>query len=266
LQGETQSENQAGPGGGAGRLKQSVCKWCINLPLETLCEQAAEIGYRGIDLLSEGEWAVPPRHGLICTTANGPGNIPNGWNDPANHERLIAESLRLLPLVGEAGIPNMIVFSGNRRGMSDDNGVQACVDGLQQIMPEAERCGVTVIMELLNARVDHGDYFAHLTPLGVRIAEGVGSDRFKLLYDIYHMQIDEGDVIRTIRKHHRHIGHYHTAGNPGRRDLDADQELQYPAICRAIADTGFDGYLAQEFMPKGEPVAALRSAYNTCAV
>ena len=241
--------------------RQSVARWCFgSTPLDELCRQAKAIGLHAIDLLSEDEWAVPARHGLACAIANGPGPIPDGWNTPANHDRLVAESERLLPLIAKAGIPQMIVFSGNRRGLSDADGIAHCITGLRRIIPLAERVGVTVVMEMLNSRVDHFDYQADRTAFAAAIAAGLGSPRFKLLYDIYHMQIMEGDVVRTIERHAAVIGHYHTAGVPGRHELDESQELFYPRIARAIAGTGFAGYVAHEFMPTADGFAKLKQA------
>ncbi|MDQ8177040.1 MAG: TIM barrel protein [Gemmatimonadota bacterium] len=246
--------------------RQSVARWCFSsTPIDDLCREAKRIGLHAIDLLSEDEWAVPARHGLACAIANGPGPISDGWNTIANHDRLVAESERLLPKIAAAGIPQMIVFSGNRRGLSDGEGIANCVRGLRRILPLAERLGVTITMELLNSKVDHRDYQADRTPFGVAIAEALGSSRFKLLYDIYHMQIMEGDVVRTIETYHRHIGHYHTAGVPGRHELDATQELYYPRIAQAIVGTGFTGFVAHEFMPTTAGFATLQDAQRIFA-
>jgi hydroxypyruvate isomerase len=246
--------------------RQSVARWCFSsLPLDQLCLEAKRIGLHAIDLLSENEWEVPARHGLRCAIANGPGPIPDGWNDPKRHDALVAESERLLPLIAQAGIPQMIVFSGNRRGLSDGEGIRHCVRGLRRILPIAERLGVTITMELLNSKVDHADYQADRTTFGVAIAEALGSERFKLLYDIYHMQIMEGDVVRTIERYAPYIGHYHTAGVPGRHELDDTQELNYGRIARAIAGTGFQGYVAHEFMPTGAPMRHLAEAVRRFA-
>jgi len=250
-----------------GRLNQSVARWCFGRwDLDTLCTHAKTCGLMGIDLLSENEWSTPPQHGLVCTLANGPSTISHGFNRPEHHDRLVRECERLLPLVKAAGIDRMIVFSGNRAGMSDSEGLRHCAKGLRQIMPLAESLGVTIVMELLNSKIDHGDYMCDRTPWGADLVQAVGNGRFKLLYDIYHMQIMEGDVIRTLRDHASAIGHYHTAGVPGRNEIDSTQELQYEAIARAIADTAFTGVVAHEFMPRGDAVASLEAAFKTCSV
>ena len=250
-----------------GRLKQSVCRWCFGwVSLEALCEKSKAIGIQSVELLTEKEWHIPSQFGMTCAVAMGPTSIGNGYNRIDNHDKFTAESERLLPLVKAAGIPNMIVFSGNRSGMDDAEGLKNCAAGLKRITPLAEKLGVTIIMELLNSKVDHKDYMCDRTRWGVDLVKEVGSPRFKLLYDIYHMQIMEGDVIRTITDHMDAIGHFHTAGVPGRQDLDQAQELNYRAICTAIADKGFHGYLGQEFMPKGEPFEALKAAFEICDV
>ena len=252
---------------GAGRLKQSVCQWCYSsMPLDELCAAAKRIGLLSVELLSEKDWPVVKQHGLTCAMANGPSTIPVGFNRPSEHDRLVAESERLLPLVAAAGLPNMIVFSGNRAGMGDGEGLANCVAGLKRITRLAEKLGVTVCMELLNSKVDHKDYMCDRTPWGAELVRQVGSPRFKLLYDIYHMQIMEGDVIRTIRDHFGAIGHFHTAGVPGRNEIDAGQELQYPAIMRAIADLGYTGFIGQEFIPKREPMRSLEEGVRICEV
>ncbi len=246
--------------------RQSVARWCFaRMPLDELCREGKRIGLHAIDLLSENEWEVPKAHGLACAVANGPGPIADGWNRPDLHDKLVSESERLLPLVARAGIPQMIVFSGNRRGMADGEGIANCVAGLKRIMPTAERLGVTVVMEMLNSKVDHKDYHADRTEWAAQVARGLGSPRFKLLYDIYHMQIMEGDVVRTIGQYKELIGHYHTAGVPGRNELDDTQELFYPRIARAIAETGFTGYVAHEFMPKSAPIEKLAQAQGIFA-
>jgi hydroxypyruvate isomerase len=255
------------PAAGAGRLKQSVCRWCYqSIPLDTLCKDVSAMGFKAIDLLSENEWATLKPYGLTCAVSNGPSTIPIGFNRLDQHDRLVAESERLLPLVAAAGIPQMIVFSGNRAGMSDAEGLANCAIGLKRIMPTAERVGVTVIMELLNSKVDHHDYMCDHTAWGVELVKRVGSPRFKLLYDVYHMQIMEGDVIRTIRDNFAYINHYHTGGVPGRHEIDDAQELNYPRIMRALAELGFTGYVAQEFIPVRDPMVSLKEAYALCNV
>jgi hydroxypyruvate isomerase len=250
-----------------GRLKQSACQWCYaKIPLDDLCVAAKRIGLQSVELLGEKDWATVRSHGLTCAMANGPSTIPIGFNRPDQHDRLVAESERLLPLVAAAGLPNMIVFSGNRDGMSDGEGLENCVRGLQRITPTAERLGVTVCMELLNSKVDHKDYMCDHTAWGAALVRKVGSPRVRLLYDIYHMQIMEGDVIRTIRENVGAIAHLHTAGVPGRHEIDERQELNYPAICRAIVETGYTGYLAQEFVPTDEPLKSLEAAFRICDV
>ncbi len=252
-----------------GRLKQSVCKWCYDkMSLEEMCVAAKDIGLVSIELLGEKEWPILQQHGLTCAMANGPSAIHNGWNKPADHDKLVADSERLLPLVKAAGLPNMIVFSGNRRGISDADGLVNCEQGLKRIMPLAEQLGVTVCMELLNSKRDHRDYQCDHTAWGVELCKRIGSERFKLLYDIYHMQIMEGDVIKTIQDNYQYIGHYHTGGVPGRHEIDETQELNYRRICEAIMETGFTGYLAQEFIPSKDkdPIASLRQGAKICDV
>jgi hydroxypyruvate isomerase len=252
-----------------GRIRQSVCQWCYpGMPLEELCREAAAMGLKSVELLGEKDWAVPKRFGLTCAMANGPTTIPVGWNRPDQHDRLVAESERLLPLVAAAGLPSMIVFSGNRAGLSDAEGLANCVAGLKRIMPVAERVGVTVCMELLNSKVDHRDYQCDHTAWGAALAREVASPRFKLLYDIYHMQIMEGDVIRTIRDNFAFLGHFHTGGVPGRHEIDDSQELTYRAIMAAIADLGYTGFVGQEFIPtRGrDPMTSLRNGVGICDV
>jgi hydroxypyruvate isomerase len=250
-----------------GRLRQSVSRWCYGkIPLDDLCIAAKEIGLVAIDLLDETDWATPAKHGLTCAMANGFGTIPRGFNRPDNHDKLVADAERMIPLAAAAGVPNIVCFSGNRAGMSDGEGIANCTAGLKRLMPTAERFGVTLCLELLNSKVDHKDYLADHTAWGVRVVEGVGSPRLKLLYDIYHMQVMEGDVVATIRAASPHIAHYHTGGVPGRNEIDDTQELNYRRVAQAIADTGFTGFLAHEFVPKREPLKSLREAYEICDV
>jgi hydroxypyruvate isomerase len=261
-----------GATGGAAAYRHSVCHWPFaKLTVDQLAAAAKGVGVASVELLEPDQWAVVRARGLACAVGYAPAGDPKtrltvGWNRRDNHAWLVPGYERGLALAGAAGVPNVICFSGNRGGLSDEEGLAACADGLRRLMPAAERARVTVVMELLNSKVDHKDYQCDRTPWGVELVRRVGSERFKLLYDIYHMQIMEGDVIRTIRDHGRHIGHYHVAGNPGRHEPDASQELNYPAVMRAIAQTGFSGYVAQEFIPTGEPLAALAEAVRTCQV
>ncbi len=254
------------------RYKHSVSRWMIGkLSLDELAVAAVRMGIPSIDLLEPDEWATVRAHGLTCAMGYAPAGDPKtrltvGWNREANHAWLLPGYRRGLALAAAAGIPNIICFSGSRGGLSDAAGLATCAAGLRQLMPDAERLGVTVCMELLNSKVDHPDYQCDHTAWGVALAERVGSPRFKLLYDIYHMQIMEGDVIRTIRQHHAHLAHFHVGGVPGRHEPDNTQELYYPAVMRAIADVGFTGYVAQEFVPTGDPLASLAAAVRICTV
>jgi hydroxypyruvate isomerase len=253
-----------------GRLKQSVCRWPFaGIPLPEFCRAAQGMGLAAIDLLQPDEWTIARDAGLVCSLGYPSRRrdfIATGFNDRANHSVLIRELEDTIPLAERAGVPNVITMFGNRGGRSDDDGAAACIEGLRRVAPVAEAHGVTVCVELLNSKVDHADYQGDHTAFGVRVIAGVGSPRVKLLYDIYHMQIMEGDVIRTIRDHIAHIGHFHTGGVPGRHELDDTQELNYHAIAGAIADAGFAGYVAHEFEPTREPLAALRDAVATCRV
>lgn len=252
-----------------GNINHSVCRWCFgNLSVEALCVAAKQIGLAGIDLVGPQDWPTLKKHGLVSTMCNGAEiSLVKGWNNPAYHETLIKNYTEHIDLVANAGYSNLICFSGNRDGMDNETGLKHAAEGLKKIMAHAERRGVIIQMELLNSKVDHKDYMCDRTAWGVELAKRIGSPNFKLLYDIYHMQIDEGDVIRTIRDNHAYIGHYHAAGVPGRHEIDDNQELFYPAIMRAIVATGFKGYVAQEFMPTAEDkLASLQKAVQTCDV
>lgn len=253
-----------------GRLRQSVARWCFNsIPLPEFARGVKAVGLMGIDLLQPDEWAVVRDVGLIPTMgypANRNDFIPTGWNDRANHAMLLRELEATVPRAAREGVPNVIGMFGNRKGKSDAEGAANCVAGLVKAVPLLEQHGVTLCIELLNSRIDHGDYQGDRTAFGAAVIRAVGSPRVKLLYDIYHMQIQEGDVIRTIRAHLDAIGHFHTAGVPGRNEIDRTQELDYVAISRAIAETGFQGYLAHEFIPKREPMVSLREAAGICNV
>src|SRR6266576_5627537 len=252
------------------RLKQSASRWCYrSIPLPDLCTAGKSMGLAGIDLLASDDWPIVLQHGLVCSmgyAALRDDFIPRGFNDPANHDLLVGELERALPLAAQHGVPNLIAMFGNRQGRSDAQATEACVTGLRRIAPAAERHGVTICVELLNSKVDHKDYQGDHTAFGANIIEAVGSPRVKLLYDIYHMQIMEGDVIRTIREHASHIGHFHTGGVPGRHEIDDTQELNYRAVAEAIAGTGFSGYVAHEFVPTREPLTSLKQAVEVCSV
>jgi hydroxypyruvate isomerase len=250
-------------------LRQSVCHWCFKkYSLEELAPLAKEMGLQSIELLNPAEWPVVQKHGLTCALANGTTTIPEGLNRLENHQRQIPSMLARIKECADAGIPSVIVFSGNRYGMSDEQGLENCTAGLKQLVGEAEKRGVTIVMELLNSKVNHRDHMCDRTSWGVELVKRVGSERFKLLYDIYHMQIMEGDVIRTIRQNAAYIGHYHTAGNPGRNEFEPGdpQELNYPAIMQAIKATGYTGFVGQEFIPIRDPLTSLRAAVDLCDV
>jgi hydroxypyruvate isomerase len=254
----------------AARLKQSVSRWPYSkIPLPEFCKACKGMGIAAIDLLQPEDWPVVRDAGLVCSMGYPTKRndfIPTGFNDPANHAMLLRELETTIPLAAKAGVPNVIAMFGNRNGRSDGEALEACVAGLSQIKALAEEQNVTVCVELLNSKVDHADYQGDHTTFGAAVMERVGSPRVKLLYDIYHMQIMEGDVIRTIRTHIQHIGHFHTGGVPGRHELDDSQELNWHAVARAIADTGFSGYMAHEFVPTKDPLTSLREAVRTCSV
>jgi len=252
-----------------GNIRHSVCRWCFDsLSVEELCKAVKRIGFGAIDLVGPKDWEVLKRHSIDSSMCNGAEiNLVDGWNDKKFHATLIKNYTEMIPLVAKAGYTNLICFSGNRRGMDDETGWKNCTEGLQQIMSLAEQHGVVLHMELLNSRVNHIDYMCSKTTWGVELCKRIGSLNFRLLYDIYHMQIDEGDVIRTIQDNHQYLGHYHTAGVPGRHEIEEDQELNYPAIMRAIAATGFKGYVAQEFIPTREDkFKSLKKAIRICDI
>jgi hydroxypyruvate isomerase len=251
-----------------GRIRQSVSRWCYaKIPMPEFCRAVAGMGLTAIDLLEEPDWQVARDHGLVCSMGyGGGGSIRDGLNNPANHDRIVEGLTAAMPRAKAMGVPNLITFFGNRNGMSDRDAIANCVSALNRLKGAAEKHDVTICVELLNSRVNHADYQGDRTPFGVDIVSQVNSPRVKLLYDIYHMQIMEGDVIRTIRTHHQHIAHYHTGGVPGRNELDDTQELQWPAVCRAIVETGFKGFLAHEFVPVRDPLTSLREAVVLCDV
>ncbi|MGD0481549.1 MAG: TIM barrel protein [Terracidiphilus sp.] len=250
------------------RIHQSACRWCYkDIPLDQLCAFAAGIGMKGIDLLAVEEWEVPRRYGLICTMGHaGGGTIPDALNRPEHHDAIEAAFRLNIPLAAKAGVPNVITFSGARRGMSDDEGARNTIAGLNRVKKIAEDNGVTICMELLNSKVTHPDYMCDHTAWGVRVMQEVNSPNVKLLYDIYHMQIMEGDLIATIRANLNWLGHFHTGGVPGRHELDNTQEVQWDGVMRAIADAGFKGYVAHEFVPVRDPLTSLRAAVDLCDV
>jgi hydroxypyruvate isomerase len=251
-----------------GRLKQSVSRWPYSkIPLPDFCRALADMGLTALDLLEEKDWATVRQYGLVCSMGYaGGGSIPNALNVKANHDMIVKNFTEIIPRAAKLNVPNVITFFGNRRGMSDAEAIENCVAGLNRVKKVAEDNGVTVCVELLNSKVDHKDYQGDHTPFGVEVMKAVASPRVKLLYDIYHMQIMEGDVIRTIRNHHQYIAHYHTGGVPGRHELDGTQELNWAAVCRAIVETGFTGYLAHEFSPTRDPLTSLREAVALCDV
>jgi hydroxypyruvate isomerase len=251
-----------------GRIKQSVTRWTYrSMALPDLCRAAADIGLTAIDLLEEPDWPVVRQFGLLCSMGYaGGGSIPDGLNVRANHNAIVSNFERLIPRAEAERVPNVITFFGNRRGMSDEEATANCVEGLNRVKGIAEDHGVTICVELLNSKVNHKDYQGDRTAFGAAIIRAVGSPRVKLLYDIYHMQIMEGDVIRTIRANRDLIGHFHTGGVPGRHELDDSQEINWRAVCLAIADTGFTGYLAHEFEPTRDPLTSLREAVALCDV
>jgi hydroxypyruvate isomerase len=252
-----------------GRINHSVCKWCYGkIPLDEFCKSSSEIGLQSVELLEVKDFTTLKTHGLVCAMVSGvPGGITNGLNRVENHDRIVEFFERTAPVVAEHGYPNIICFSGNRQGMSDEQGLENCAIGLKRIAPIAEKHKVTVCMELLNSKRSHKDYMCDHTAWGVELVKRVGSERFKLLYDIFHMQIMEGDVIDTIRENHQYIAHYHTGGVPGRAEIDETQEINYPAVMKAIVETGFKGFVAQEFVPKRrDAIASLRQGVTICDV
>jgi len=251
----------------AGRLKQSVARWCYGkIPLDDFCRQAAEIGLSGVDLVEPNEWPTVRKYGLVPTVTSGKARIPDGWNRKESHDRLESEIKERIAGAADAKVPTVITFSGNRAGMADDVGKENCIAGLRRISKFAEDRGVTVLLELLNSKVDHKDYMCDHTAWGADVIQAVDSPRVKLLYDIYHMQIMEGDIIRTIRQNIRYIGHFHTGGVPGRHELDDTQELNWRTIATAIADLNFQGFFAHEFVPARDPMTSLKAAVMLCTV
>ena len=250
-------------------INHSACYWCYNsIPLDTFLQNLNELGVSAIDLVGPEDFPLLKKHNIHASMCWGAGKgILEGWNDPNLHQELIKDYNEKIPVVADAGYTNLICFSGNRNGMADETGLKNCVAGLEKILPTAEKYGVVIQMELLNSKVDHKDYMCDHTDWGVELCKQLNTNNFKLLYDIYHMQIMEGDIIRNIRDYHQYIGHYHTGGNPGRNEIDETQELFYPAIMQAIVATGYQGYVAQEFIPTWEDkIAALKQGISICDV
>ncbi|MDG3003529.1 hydroxypyruvate isomerase family protein [Paludisphaera mucosa] len=249
-----------------GRLKQSVCRWCYGkIPLDELCSAAKRMGLVGIDLLGPADFATIKKYDLICTMV-GSHPLSDGLCEPKFHAKSLEMINAAIEATSKEGWRNVICFSGNRRGIDDRVGMDNCVKALKEIVPIAEKAKIILNMELLNSKVDHADYMCDNSKWGVELVKRVGSNNFKLLYDIYHMQIMEGDVIRTIEKEHAAFGHYHTGGNPGRHEIDESQELNYKAIARAIADTKDEVYFAHEFIPARDPLTSLAEAVDLCVV
>jgi hydroxypyruvate isomerase len=252
-----------------GRINHSVCKWCYDkIPLEEFCQAAKEMGLQSVELLEVKDFPTLKKYGLTCAVVSGvPGGIGSGLNRVENHDKIVEFMERTLPAAAEFGAPTIICFSGNRKGLEDEKGLENCAIGLKRIAPLAEKHKVTVIMELLNSKVNHADYQCDYSKWGVELCKRVGSERFKLLYDIYHMQIMEGDVCATIKANHQYFGHYHTGGVPGRNEIDETQELNYPRIMQEIVDSGFKGFVAQEFIPKrSDKLASLKQGVQICDV
>jgi hydroxypyruvate isomerase len=261
------SHSRPAQGATAGRLKQSVARWCYSkMSLDDLCRNCAAMGISGVDLVNHEEWAVLQKHGLVPAMTPGAGTIPVAWNRKENHEKLEKEMRTNVELAAAAKVPNVITFSGNRRGMPDEEAKDNCVTGLNRVKKIAEDNNVTINLELLNSKVDHKDYQCDHTAWGVDVVKRVNSPRVKLLFDIYHMQIMEGDIIRTITDNFQYVGHFHTGGVPGRHELDGTQELNWATVAKAIADLRYQGYFAHEFVPTRDPMTSLAEAVKTCTV
>ena len=255
-----------------GQINHSVCKWCYaKIPLDDFCKAGKEMGLQSVELLNPPDFLTLKKFGLTCAMVSNPvidglGGIDKAFNRVEHHEKLVAAYEQRIKECADAGMTNLICFSGNRAGLDDEKGLENCAVGLKRLMKLAEDKKITICMELLNSRVNHKDYMCDLSKWGVELCKKVGSDHFKLLYDIYHMQIMEGDVIATIKKNHQYFAHYHTGGVPGRAEIDETQELYYPAIMKAIVATGFKGHVAQEFVPKRDPLTSLKQGVQICDV
>ncbi len=255
--------------GGKGNVNHSVCKWCYDkIPLEDLCVAGKEFGLKSVELLELKDIPTVKKHGMTCAMVSGiPGGIGKGLNRLENHDTILKWFEDAAPKAAELETRQIICFSGNRAGLDDQKGIENCAIGIKRLLPIAEKHKITLVMELLNSRVNHADYQCDLSKWGVALCETVSSENFKLLYDIYHMQIMEGDMIATIKKQHKWFAHYHTGGVPGRNEIDETQEIYYPAVVTAIVATGFKGFIAQEFIPKREDkIASLRQGVQICDV
>ncbi|PAW86203.1 MAG: hydroxypyruvate isomerase [Pedosphaera sp. Tous-C6FEB] len=255
------------------KINHSVCKWCYpKVSLDDLCTAGKQFGLQSVELLDPPDFATVKKHGLHCAMVsfpqkNGIGTIAKAFNRLEHHDTLVEIYTERLKQCADAGFKQLICFSGNRAGLDDETGLKNCATGLKRILPLAEKHGITLVMELLNSRVNHKDYQCDKSAWGVALCQAIGSERFKLLYDIYHMQIMEGDVIATIKARHQYFAHYHTGGVPGRNEIDDTQELNYPAIMRAIQATGYKGYVGQEFIPKrDDKIASLKQGVQICTV
>jgi hydroxypyruvate isomerase len=275
--GTAQTSPAAMPASTADSFHHSVCKWCYpKISVEDLARDAKDLGLESIELLNPDDFPTLKKYGLVCAMVSNPsgktpagvtvGAIPKAFNRTEHHDTLVELYTKRIGETAAAGFENLICFSGNREKMDDQQGLENCAIGLKRIMALAEKSKVTICMELLNSKVNHKDYMCDHTAWGVELVKRVGSERFRLLYDIYHMQIMEGDVIRTIQDNHQYLAHYHTGGNPGRHEIDETQELNYAAISRAIKATGFRGFMAQEFVPARDPLTSLRAAIKLCTV
>jgi hydroxypyruvate isomerase len=248
-------------------IRHSVSQWCFpDIPLPEFCRAVKPMGITSIELLEPAEWPVVREHGLLCALGRGPDTIADSFNRREHHAKLVPAFEARLRAAAAAGVPNLVCFSGNRRGQSDEEGLANCVEGFRRLAPAAEKAGVTLCVELLNSRVDHPDYQCDNTAWGVELVKRVNSPRVKLLFDIYHMAVMGEDVIAMIREHHQWFGHYHTAGVPGRHEIDASQTLDYPAIMRAILATGYTGFVGHEFLPTRDPMTSLQEAVRICTV
>ena len=265
---KAEGQAAAAPAARKGRIHQSACKWCYpKIQLEDFCKAGAEIGLKGIDLLQPEEFEIPKKYGLVCSMGYvGAGDIPNGLNVEENHAKIEEALKKNLPLAAKAGVPNVITFSGNRRKLNDWDGARTTIKGLKRVKQMVEDSGVTLNVELLNSKVNHPDYMCDHTAWGVLVMEEVNSPNIKLLYDIYHMQIMEGDLIATIKANIQWLGHFHTGGVPGRHELDNTQEINWVGVMNAIADSGYKGYVAHEFLPTADPLTSLRQAVDLCDV